>query len=154
MKANQNKCHFLLSLDTSTKILLPPCILESWDSQKLWQKVEFSRTCYQSIWQDKQNYWGTYKNFPIYPSKTTFNECLFCLNFFITNSITISVNCTKEQLVYNHENKFVTMHHRNLQTLAYEEFKVKNNMTLEILTEIFPQKESNYRLRNSTALHR
>ena len=46
----------------------------------------------------------------------------------------------------------VTIHHRNLQTLAYEIFKVKNNMAPEILTEIFPQKESNYRLRNSTAL--
>ena len=46
----------------------------------------------------------------------------------------------------------VTIHHRNLQTLAYEIFKVKNNMGPEILTEIFPQKESNYSLRNSTAL--
>ena len=48
--------------------------------------------------------------------------------------------------------KSVTIYHRNLQTLAYEIFKVKKNMTPEILTEIFPQKESNYSLRNSTAL--
>ena len=48
--------------------------------------------------------------------------------------------------------KSVTIHHRNLQTLAYEIFKVRNNMVPEILTEIFPQKESNYSLRNSTAL--
>ena len=46
----------------------------------------------------------------------------------------------------------VTIHHRNLQTLAYEIFKVKNNMAPEILTEVFPQKESNYSLRNRTAL--
>ena len=39
-----------------------------------------------------------------------------------------------------------------MQTLAYEIFKVKNNMAPEILTEIFPQKESNYSLRNSTTL--
>ena len=50
------------------------------------------------------------------------------------------------------KDKFVTIHHRNLQTLAYEIFKVKNNMAPEILTEIFLQKESNYSLRNSTAL--
>ena len=42
--------------------------------------------------------------------------------------------------------------HRNLQTLAHEIFKVKINMTPEVLTEIFLQKESNYSLRNSTAL--
>ena len=30
--------------------------------------------------------------------------------------------------------------------------KVKNNMAPELLTEIFPQKESNYSLRNSTTL--
>ena len=46
----------------------------------------------------------------------------------------------------------VTIYHRNLQSLAYEISKVKNNMALEILTGIFPQTESNYSLRNSTAL--
>ena len=50
------------------------------------------------------------------------------------------------------KDKSVTIHHRNLQTLPYEIFKVKNNMAPEILAEIFPQKESNYSLRNSTAL--
>ena len=50
------------------------------------------------------------------------------------------------------KDKSVTIHHRNLVTLAYEIFKVKNNMAPEILTEIFPQKESNFSLRNSTAL--
>ena len=48
--------------------------------------------------------------------------------------------------------KSVTIHYRNLQTLAYEIFKVKNNMAPKILTEIFPQKESNYSLRNSAAM--
>ena len=50
------------------------------------------------------------------------------------------------------KNKSVTIHHRNLQTVAYEAFKVKNNMVPEILTEIFSQMESNYNLRNSTVL--
>ena len=50
------------------------------------------------------------------------------------------------------KDKSVTIHHRNLQALAFEIFKVKNNMAPEILTEIFPQKESNYSLRNSTAM--
>ena len=50
------------------------------------------------------------------------------------------------------KDKSVTMHHCNLQTLAYEIFKVKQNMVPEILTEIFPQEESSYSLRNSTML--
>ena len=50
------------------------------------------------------------------------------------------------------KDKSVTIHHCNLQTLAYEIFKVKKNMTSEILTEIFPQKESNYSVKNSTTL--
>ena len=39
-----------------------------------------------------------------------------------------------------------------MKTRAYETFKGNKNMAREILTEIFPQKESNYSLRNSTAL--
>ena len=50
------------------------------------------------------------------------------------------------------KDKSVTIHHRNLQTLAYGIFKVKKNMAPEILTEIFPQKKTNYSLRNSTTL--
>ena len=42
--------------------------------------------------------------------------------------------------------KSVTINHCNLQTLAYEIFRVKNNMEPEILIEIFPHKESNYSL--------
>ena len=39
-----------------------------------------------------------------------------------------------------------------METLAYEIFEVKNNTVSEILAETFPQKETNYSLRNSTAL--
>ena len=35
MKANQEKCHFLSSLDISKKVLLSPCILETSGFQKL-----------------------------------------------------------------------------------------------------------------------
>ena len=72
------------------------------------------------------------------------------------------MNKTALSLVYNdfsssfsellEKDKSVTIHHRNLQALAFEIFKVKNNMAPEILTEIFPQKESNYSVRNSTTL--
>ena len=42
------------------------------------------------------------------------------------------------------KDKSVTIHHRNLQTLAYEIFNVKNKMAPEMLTEIFSHKKSNY----------
>ena len=42
------------------------------------------------------------------------------------------------------KDKFVTIHHRNLQTLAYEIFKVYYNMASNTLTEIFHHKENNY----------
>ena len=35
LKANQDKCHFLSSLDINTKFLLPACILENSNSKKL-----------------------------------------------------------------------------------------------------------------------
>ena len=44
------------------------------------------------------------------------------------------------------------MHHRGLQTLAYEIYKVNYKTTLEILTGIFAHKESNYSLKKSTML--
>ena len=50
------------------------------------------------------------------------------------------------------KDKSVTIQSRNLQTLAYEIFKIKKNMASEILTEILPQKKSNYSLRNSPTL--
>ena len=50
------------------------------------------------------------------------------------------------------KDKSITIHHRNLQTLAYEIFKVKQNTAPEILTEILSQKERSYSLRDSTTL--
>ena len=44
--------------------------------------------------------------------------------------------------------KSITIHNSNLKILAYGIFKIKNNMA----PEIFPQRESNHSLGNSTAL--
>ena len=40
------------------------------------------------------------------------------------------------------KDKSVNIHHRNLQTLAYEVFQVRNNVAPKILTEIFPQRKA------------
>ena len=78
------------------------------------------------------------------------------------NNRIIGLHKTALSLVYNdfsssfphllEKDKSVTVHHCNLQTIAFEIFKAKNNMVPKILLEIFPQKEINYSLRNSTTL--
>ena len=91
----------------------------------------------------------------------------YCLLIWMNHSRTLN-NCINGlqkralSLIYNdfssnfseltEKDKFVTIHHRNLKTLAYEIYEVKNIMAPEILTLIFPQKESNYSLRNSIML--
>ena len=42
----------------------------------------------------------------------------------------------------------VTIHHRNLQTLAHQIFKIKN----KLLTGRFPHKKNKFGLRNNTAM--
>ena len=44
----------------------------------------------------------------------------------------------------------VTIHQRNLQNLALEVFKVKNNLAPEVMKEVFVTKDSHYDLRNKT----
>ena len=71
------------------------------------------------------------------------------------HKVTLSLICNDFPSSFSElleKDMFVTIHHRNLQTLAYQIFKVKQNIAPEILREIFPEKESNYSLRNSTAL--
>ena len=45
----------------------------------------------------------------------------------------------------------VTIHQRNLQILATEIFKVKNNLASDIMTEVFEIKELHYNLRSETS---
>ena len=55
-------------------------------------------------------------------------------------------------LEFLEKDKSVTIHHRYLKTLTYVIFKVKSNMSLETLTEIFPHKEINHSLGNRAML--
>ena len=43
----------------------------------------------------------------------------------------------------------VSIHHRNIQALVTEMFKVKNNISPEIMKELFAPKISHYDLRNN-----
>ena len=44
----------------------------------------------------------------------------------------------------------VSIHHRNIQNLAIELYKVKNNLAPEIIKELFALRENSYELRNNT----
>ena len=55
-------------------------------------------------------------------------------------------NLTFQELL-NLDNSF-TIHHRNLQKLATEMFKIKNNISPTLIQELFPVNENHYDLRN------
>ena len=46
-------------------------------------------------------------------------------------------------------NNSVSIHHKNLQTLATEIYKVSNNISLTILNNIFASRATHYNLHNS-----
>ena len=50
------------------------------------------------------------------------------------------------------KDKSVTIHQRNLQLLATEIFKTKNELNRKIMEEIFTFKNVDYNLRNNTSL--
>ena len=46
------------------------------------------------------------------------------------------------------QDKSFSIHHRNLQRLATEMFKIKNNIAPTLMQELFPTNENKYNLRN------
>ena len=48
----------------------------------------------------------------------------------------------------------VSIHHRNIQALSIEMFKVKNNIAPEIMKKLFAPKMSSYDLRNNDSFKR
>ena len=178
LKANQDKYHFLSSLDINTKFLPPVCIPENSDSQKIVtidRKFNLSEHVTNLCDKASKKIQALAIIFPYIPQTQKrlliniyfMSQFGYCPLVWMNHSRTLNnrINGLHKRalsLVYNdfsssfsellEKDKSVTIHHRNLQTLAYEIFKVKNNMAPEILTEIFPQKESNYSVRNSTTL--
>ena len=171
---------FLSSLVINTKFSLPACILENSNSQKLLgvtidRKLNFNEHVTNLCDKASKKIQALARIFPYIPQTQKrllmnayfMSQFGYCPLVWMNHSRTLNnhINGLHKRalsLVYNdfsssfsellEKDKSVTIHHRNLQTLAYEIFKVKNNMAPEILTEIFPQKESNYSLRNSTTL--
>ena len=171
---------FSINLDINTKFSLPACILENSDSQKrlgvtIDRKLNFNEHVTNLCDKSSKEVQALARIFPYIPQTQKrllmnayfMSQFGYCPTVWMNHSRTLNnrINGLHKRtlsLVYNDfsssfsellkKDKSLTIHHCNLKTLAYEIFKVKNNMVPEILTEIFPQTESNYTLRNSTAL--
>ena len=153
LEANQEKCHFLLSLDINAKYSLPACILENANSQKplgviIDRKLNFNKyvtnLCdkaskkIQSLARIFEYIHQTQKQLLInayFTSEFRYSFLVWMnhsrtLNNRINelNKTTLSLACTTFSSRVSElleKSKSITMHHRNLKTLAYEVCKVK-----------------------------
>ena len=109
LKANQGKCHFLSSLDINTKFSLPACVLENSNSQKRMNAYFMPQFIYcPLVWMNHSR---------------TLNNRINGLH-----KRTLSLVCNDFSSGFPkllEKGKSVTIHHRILQTLAYEIFKAK-----------------------------
>ena len=145
---------FSSSLDINTKVLLPACILENSDSQKLLgvtidRKLTFKNILTTYVIRQAKKIKHSQEFSHIYHKRTQkrilmngyfmtqFGSCpLVQMNHStLQNSHISGLHKRTLSLVYNdfsssfselfEKGKSVTIHHRNLQTLACEIFKVK-----------------------------
>ena len=154
MKANQDKCYFLSCLKTRTKFSLSACKLENSGSQQLLgvtidRKLIFNEHVTNLCDKGSMKIQALGRIFP-YISQTQkrllmnvyfmsqFGNCpLVWMNH--SKALNNRINGLHKRalsLVHNdfssgfseplEKEKSVTIHHRNLQTLAFEVFKVKN----------------------------
>ena len=164
MKTNQDKCYFLSNLNISTKLLLPASILEKSDSQKLlgvtiYRKLNFNDHVPNLCDKASRKIEALARIFPYIPQTQKgllinayfMSQLDYCPLVWMNHSRTLN-NCIsgldKKALSLVHSNfsssfseilekdKSVSEHHRNLQALAYETFKVKNNIVPETRTSL------------------
>ena len=170
MKANQDKCHLLSSLDMNTNISLDKCTLQNTKSQKLLgiridNKLTFNEHISKLCDKASNKINALARIFPYIPLEqrkilmnsfflSQFNYCsLVWMNH--SRSLNNRINRLHERalrLVYKDFNstfselleidKSVSIHQRNLQKLALEMFKVKNDLSPEIMKEVFVLNDS------------
>ena len=83
----------------------------------------------------------------MFHSRALFNK----INSIHERALSITYNDSKstfEELL-NKDNS-VSIHHRNLQVLAIQMFKIKNNIAPEFLNEIFQERSLPYNLRTNS----
>ena len=176
MKANPDKCHLLLSSNDKFTATISQNLIHNTEQQKLLgiifdSKLSFNEhvshlcdtaskklhalarvACFMNI--DKRKM--IMRSFFL----SQFGYCpLVWMNH--SRSLNNRINKLHERclrIIYNdYKSSFcellsrdqsVTIHQRNLQALAISMYKVKNDLSTEIMKEIFPLVESSYNLRN------
>ena len=145
LKANQEKCHFLSSLDINMKFSLLACILENSNSQKplgvtIDRKLNFNEHVTNLCDKASKKIQALARIFPYIPQtqKRLLMNAYFMSQFSYCPLVWMNHSRTLNSRINGVHNDFssgfsellekdksVTIHYRNFQTLAYEIFKVK-----------------------------
>ena len=159
LKANQDKCNFLSSLDINTKFSLPASILENLNSQKrvgvtIEKKLNFNKHVTNLCKKASKKIQTLARICPYIPQtqkRLLMNACFitqfgYCPLVWMNHRRTLNnhmngLHKRALSLAYNdfsssfsellEKNKSVTIHHHNFQTAAYEIFKVKKTWHLK-----------------------
>ena len=176
MKANLGKCHMLLSSTESLNFQISETVIHNWQSKKLLgvtcdNKLKFEKHINTICQKANRKVNALARITPYMELKkrrilmnaffhSQFNYCSL-IWMFDSRNLSNKINrlherCLRviytdktssfEQLLENDNS--VSIHHRNIQTLATEMYKVTNGFSPEIMNEIFQiREESRYNLR-------
>ena len=160
MKVNTNKCHLLISLKNDLEANIEETIIKSSNSEKLLGVIIDNKFNFEKHIDDlcdnasqKLNALARVSSYMDLPKRRLIMKAFInsqfgdCPLIWMNHSITLNnrINRIQEKalrIVYNDgkstfselltKDKSVTVHSRNLQTLATEMFKVKNGMFLKL----------------------
>ena len=172
MRANTDKSHLLLSGKNNLTANIDGNVTESEDNQVLLGITIDSNLLFNKHINNlckkasaKLNALARISSFMNLPKRRLIMESFITSQFcycpliwmFHSRTLNNKINSIHERalrITYNDRNSFfeellrkdntASIHHRNLQLLATEIFEIKNNMTPEILSEIFTNRTSSY----------
>ena len=178
LKANADKCHLLLSTNESEQININDTIIESSKAEKLLgilidNKLNFdkhvSSLCVKAG--QKLHALSRISSFMNIKKRKLIMNAFITSQFgycplvwmFHSREMNNRINRIHERslrIVYKNKqstfqelldrDKSVSVHHSNIRKLAIEIFKVKNNLSPEILSDVFEIVDSSYYLRKDT----
>jgi len=180
MKANPTKCNFLSSLEEKTQICLEKCSIKTSASQKLLgitidKKLTFNEHVSKLCDKASMKINALARICPFMPHEQRkilmnayfLSQFGYCPLVWMNHSREMNnrINHLHERtlrIVYEDyqssfqqlldKDKSVTIHQRNLRILAFEIYKTKNNLSPNIMNEIFKWKQPHYCLRNNDSL--